>query len=170
MTGEGPQTTAIWTRDAEPSDEVRDEVRTQGGARRGTVRYDTSDLVLEQHGLTLELEDRGELRLWRLTLPRGEQVEAPAAPAGVPRRLAALLDTLLGDDDLRRVPTRSVSPEIHRLEEQLLAQRRSLVTHDAGTRLRSTPRTSTSSASPAAACARSCESRGSSSTPTGRPS
>jgi CHAD domain-containing protein len=120
---------------AEPTDEPSAEVRPHGGAPRGTVRYDTSDLVLERHGLTLELEDRGELRLWRLTLPRGEKVEVPAAPSGVPRRIAALLDTLLGGDDLRRVPTRSTSPEIRRLETQLLAQRRSLVAHDAGTRL-----------------------------------
>jgi CHAD domain-containing protein len=127
-------------RDAEqssavPADETPPEVRTYGGAPRGALRYDTSDLVLEQHGLVLELEDRGELRVWRLTLPRGEQVEAPAAPSGIPRRIAALLDTLLGGDDLRRVPARSESPEIRRLEAQLLAQRRSLVAHEAGTRL-----------------------------------
>jgi CHAD domain-containing protein len=120
---------------AVPSGEAPPEVRTHGGAPRGTVRYDTTDLVLERHGLLLELEDRGELRVWRLTLPRGEQVEAPAAPAGIPRRIAALLDTLLGGDDLRRVPTRSESPEIRKLEAQLLAQRRSLIAHDAGTRL-----------------------------------
>jgi CHAD domain-containing protein len=120
---------------AVPAGEAPPEVRTHGGAPRGTVRYDTTDLVLERHGLLLELEDRGELRVWRLTLPRGEQVEAPAAPAGIPRRIAALLDTLLGGDDLRRVPTRSESPEIRKLEAQLLAQRRSLIAHDAGTRL-----------------------------------
>ena len=121
--------------DAEPEQKLVEETRTQGGSPTGTVRYDTSDLVLERHGLTLELESRGELRLWRLTLPRGEKVELPAAPSGVPRRIAALLDTLLGDDELRRVPARSASPEIQRLEAQLLAQRRSLVAHDAGTRL-----------------------------------
>ena len=101
----------------------------------GSVRYDTSDLVLERHGLTLELENRDDLQVWRLTLPRGETVELPAGPSGVPRRIAALLDTLLGDDDLRRVPKRSSSPEIERLEAQLLAQRRSLIAHDAGARL-----------------------------------
>ena len=121
--------------DAEPEQKLVEETRTQGGSPTGTVRYDTSDLVLERHGLTLELESRGELRLWRLTLPRGEKIEMPAAPSGVPRRIAALLDTLLGDDELRRVPARSASPEIQRLEAQLLAQRRSLVAHDAGTRL-----------------------------------
>ncbi len=120
---------------AEPAEETSPHVRPHGGAPRGTVRYDTSDLVLEQHGLVLELEDRGELRVWRLTLPRGEQVEVPAAPSGIPRRIAALLDTLVGEDDLRRVPARSDSPEIRRLEAELLAQRRSLVAHDAGTRL-----------------------------------
>ena len=122
---------------AEPEQEVEVEAepRTAGGAPRGTVRYDTTDLALERHGVTLELESSGELRHWRLTLPRGEKVEMPAAPSGVPRRIAALLDTLLGDDELRRVPTRSTNPEIQHLEAQLLEQRRSLVAHDAGTRL-----------------------------------
>ena len=128
---EGPDETG----DAEPEQTLVEETRTQGGSPAGTVRYDTSDLVLERHGLTLELESRGELRIWRLTLPRGEKVELPAAPAGVPRRIAALLETLLGDDKLRRVPARSSSPEIQKLEAQLLQQRRSLVAHDAGTRL-----------------------------------
>ena len=120
---------------ATQSEETPPQARPHGGAPRGTLRYDTSDLVLEQYGLLLELEDRGELRVWRLTLPRGEQVEAPAGPSGIPRRIAVLLDTLLGGDDLRRVPARSESLEIRRLEAQLLAQRRSLVAHDAGTRL-----------------------------------
>ena len=126
---------ALIVGDAEPTDEVFQVPRSRGGATRGAVRYDTSDLVLERHGLTLELESRDDLQVWRLTLPRGEKVEMPAAPSGVPRRIAALLDTLLGDDHLRRVPTRSESAEIQRLEAELLEQRHSLIAHDAGARL-----------------------------------
>jgi hypothetical protein len=120
---------------SEPADDDLPEPTKHGGPPGGSVRYDTSDLVLERHGLTLELENRGGGQLWRLTLPRGEKVELPAGPSGVPRRIAALLETLVGDDNLRRVPRRSTSPEIERLEAQLLAQRRSLIAHDAGTRL-----------------------------------
>jgi CHAD domain-containing protein len=126
---------ALIVGDSEPADEEFEEPRSHGGAPGATVRYDTSDLVLERHGLTLELESRDDLQLWRLTLPRGETVELPAGPSGVPRRIAALLDTLVGDEHLRRVPKRSESPEIERLEAQLLVQRRSLIAHDAGARL-----------------------------------
>lgn len=126
---------ALIVGDSEPVDEETEELISHGGTPGGSVRYDTSDLVLERHGLTLELENRDDLQVWRLTLPRGETVELPAGPSGVPRRIAALLDTLLGDDDLRRVPKRSSSPEIEKLEAQLIAQRHSLIAHDAGARL-----------------------------------
>ena len=126
---------ALIVGDSEPTDDEHVEPTFHGGTPGGCVRYDTSDLVLEHHGLTLELENRGDLQLWRLTLPRGEKVELPAGPSGVPRRIASLLDTLLGDDHLRRVPKRSSSPEIERLEAQLVVQRRSLIAHDAGARL-----------------------------------
>jgi CHAD domain-containing protein len=126
---------ALIVGDSEPVDEETEDLASHGGTPGGSVRYDTSDLVLERHGLTLELENRDDLQVWRLTLPRGETVELPAGPSGVPRRIAGLLDTLLGDDDLRRVPKRSSSPEIERLEAQLIAQRHSLIAHDAGARL-----------------------------------
>jgi CHAD domain-containing protein len=111
--------------------------RSDGGGVDGVVRYDTRDLLLERHGLALDLETRAGRRTWRLTLARGEVVEA--AGETVPPRIDALLRTLVGDDDLRRVPVRSDSPEIGRLEERIAVQRHSLLAHDAGVRLAADP-------------------------------
>lgn len=98
-------------------------------------RYDTSDLLLERHGFTLELGAPDGGSTWRLTLPRGEVVEEAATSGGIPSRITALLDPLVGDGDLRRVPRRSPNAEIELLEARLSAERRSLLAHDAGTRL-----------------------------------
>jgi CHAD domain-containing protein len=53
----------------------------------------------------------------------------------VPDRITALLNPIVGDGDLRRIPRRSTNAEVARLEESLAAERRSLLSHDAGTRL-----------------------------------
>ena len=49
------------------------------------VLYDSRDLVLERHGLKLELAYRGTARTWRLTAAHGEVVEAAEDGPGVPR-------------------------------------------------------------------------------------
>jgi CHAD domain-containing protein len=100
-----------------------------------TVRYDTSDLLLERHGLTLELSDR----TWRVTAARGESVEALDEGQGVPRKLEALLRTVIRGGELVRVPVRSPDPQIRRLEQQVAKQHHSLVRHDVGTRIASDP-------------------------------
>jgi CHAD domain-containing protein len=106
---------------------------------RGTVRYDTPDLLLERHGHVLELQGDGYRRTWRLTLARGEVVEEHAEDDRVPGRIGALLQALADAGDLRRVPVRSDDPEVRRLEERIVAQRESLLTHDAGARLAQDP-------------------------------
>ena len=114
--------------------------RAAGGD--GTVtptRYDTRDLLLERHGLTLELVPDGGDHRWRLTLARGEIVEAIAPDGAVPERILALLRAVVGDRSLGRVPVRSERKDVRRLEAQIEKQRRSLVRHDAGARLAADP-------------------------------
>jgi CHAD domain-containing protein len=103
-----------------------------------TVRYDTRDLLLERHGLTLELRDRGSLRTWCLTAARGEHVEAEDGP-GIPRKLEALLRSVIHGGELAQVPIRSSDPQIRRLEDQVAKQHHSLLRHDVGTRIGSDP-------------------------------
>jgi CHAD domain-containing protein len=104
-----------------------------------TVRYDTRDLLLERHGLTLELKDRGSVRTWCLTAARGETVEAAEDGPGVPRKLEGLLRSVIRGDELVPVPTRSTDPQIRRLEDQVAKQQRSLLRYDVGTRIGSDP-------------------------------
>jgi CHAD domain-containing protein len=104
-----------------------------------TIRYDTRDLLLERHGLTLELNDRGSVRTWRLTAARGERVEAPAYGSDVPPKLEALLRTVIHGGDLVEIPIRSSEPEIRRLEDQVAKQHHSLLRYDVGTRIGSDP-------------------------------
>jgi CHAD domain-containing protein len=104
-----------------------------------TVRYDTRDLLLERHGLTLELRDRGSSRTWCLTAARGESVEAAEDGPGVPRKLEALLRSVIHGDELVQVPIRSSDPQIRRLEDQVTKQYHSLLRYDVGTRIGSDP-------------------------------
>jgi CHAD domain-containing protein len=104
-----------------------------------TVRYDTRDLLLERHGLTLELRDRGASRTWCLTASRGESVEAAEDGPGVPRKLEALLRSVIHGDELVQVPVRSSDPQIRRLEDQVAKQHHSLLRYDVGTRIGSDP-------------------------------
>jgi CHAD domain-containing protein len=112
---------------------------SDGEAPRATARYDTADLLLERHGLMLELESRGSRRLWRLALPRGEVVEAWSNGEPAPARIESLLRALADADELRRVPARSDDPQVKRLQKRVAEQRRSLLAHDAGVRLGSDP-------------------------------
>jgi CHAD domain-containing protein len=120
-------------------DEEPEAEGSGGDGPRATARYDTADRLLERHGLGLELESRGSRRFWRLTLPRGEVVEASSEGERVPGRIESLLRALAGADDLRRVPARSRDPQVRRLEKHVAEQRRALLAHDAGVRLASDP-------------------------------
>src|SRR5262249_1916247 len=55
-----------------------------GTSTPSTTAYDTRDLLLERHGLKLELLTHGRARTWRLTAARGEVVETTTAGAGGP--------------------------------------------------------------------------------------
>ena len=129
----GPSTKPV----ADNTASLRWEPPTARAADGGsaTVRYDTPELLLERHGLTLELSDR----TWRLTAARGESIEAPADGTGVPHKLEALLRTVIRGGELVQVPVRSTDPQIRRLEEQVAKQHHSLVRHDVGTRIASDP-------------------------------
>ena len=104
-----------------------------------TARYDTRELLLERHGLTLELKDRGSVRTWCLTAARGESVEAEEDGPGVPRKLEALLRSVIHGGELVQVPIRSSDPQIRRLEDQVAKQHHSLLRYDVGTRIGSDP-------------------------------
>jgi CHAD domain-containing protein len=117
-----------------------DRLRTDTPTGDGTaVRYDTRDLLLERHGVALELLDDGPQRVWRLTAARGESVEAVQDGPGVPPRLEALLGTVIRGGELLAVPTRSSDPQIGRIEEQVGKQLHSLLRYDVGTRIGSDP-------------------------------
>jgi CHAD domain-containing protein len=103
------------------------------------VLYDTRDLVLERHGLKLELAYRGTTRTWRLTAAHGEVVEAAEDGLGVPRTIQSFLRNVVLEGDLVEVPARSTDPEIRRLEDRLAEQHHSLVKHDVGVRIASEP-------------------------------
>jgi CHAD domain-containing protein len=100
--------------------------------------YDTVERDLEGLGLTLSRLPSEAGAVWRLTLPRGEWVEAwePGTEGlAVPRELAVLVGGVLAGKQL--VPAAPVSADrgAARLRELLAAQRRALLVHDAGTRL-----------------------------------
>lgn len=103
------------------------------------VLYDTRDVVLERHGLKLELTDVGAVRTWRLTAARGEVVEAAEDGPGVPRRIESLLRNVVLEGELVEVPARSPNPEIRRVEDRVAEQHHSLVKHDVGVRIASDP-------------------------------
>ena len=119
------------------ADGPRESADDRGGEALLTMRYDTPDLLLERCGLTLELDSRGTQLRWRLTLARGETVEAPAGEDGVPDQIASLLSTLADPGEVRRVPVRSLDPQILLLEDRIRVERGSLLKHDPGTRLAS---------------------------------
>jgi len=103
------------------------------------VVYDTRDLVLERHGLKLELTHAGALRTWRLTAARGEVVEATEDGPGVPQGIETLLRNVVLEGELVEVPVRSRNPEIRRVEDRVAEQHHSLVKHDVGVRIASDP-------------------------------
>jgi CHAD domain-containing protein len=103
------------------------------------ILYDSRELILERHGLKLELVSRGASRAWRLTAAHGEVVEAAEDGDGVPARIESLLRNVVLGSQLVQVPARSTDPEIRRLEDQLADQHHALVRHDVGVRIATEP-------------------------------
>src|SRR3954471_165474 len=101
------------------TDLERPEVGSGGGDTTTTASYDTSDLLLEQHGVELELTTRGSDRSWRLTAARGEQIVVPDDGSVVPQQIQSLLRTVAQGRELVAVPARSSDPEIRRLEDHV---------------------------------------------------
>jgi CHAD domain-containing protein len=115
------------------------EIGSGGDDKATTARYDTGDLLLERHGLELELTMRGSDRSWRLTAARGERIVVPDDGSVVPPQIESLLRTVSHGRELVPVPVRSSDPEIRRLEDQVARQRDSLLRHDVGARIASDP-------------------------------
>ena len=104
-----------------------------------TTTYDTRDLLLERHGLKLELVSRGRERTWRLTAARGEVVETTTAEPGVPPEIESLLTNVAVGSELLQVPVRSTDPDVRRLERHIAEQHHALVKYDVGVRIASDP-------------------------------
>jgi CHAD domain-containing protein len=104
--------------------------------------YDTVDRDLERLGMTISRLPSEAGVVWRLTLPRGEQVEAwEPGNAGLspPGEIMRLIGGVVDSKEL--VPSAPVSadPGAARLRELLEAQRRVLLLHDPGVRLGTSP-------------------------------
>ena len=109
------------------------------GAPASSTAYDTPDLLLERHGLKLELVSGAGGRTWRLTAARGEVVETTTSGPGVPPEIESLLTNVVLGSELVQVPVRSADPDVRRLEDQLGQQRHALVRYDVGVRIASDP-------------------------------
>ena len=104
--------------------------------------YDTVDRDLEQLGIRITRVPLEAGVVWRLHLPRGEQVEAwepgndGLAP---PAEIARLIDTAVAGKPLVPGPPLPTEPGAVRLREMIETQRRELLRHDPGTRLGGDP-------------------------------
>jgi len=100
--------------------------------------YDTIDRDLERLGLTLSRLPSEAGAVWRLSLPRGERVEA-WEPGNdglvVPPEIGELVGGVLDGKQLVPSPPVSTDPGAARLRELLVDQRRALLVHDPGVRL-----------------------------------
>jgi CHAD domain-containing protein len=108
-------------------------------ATASTTTYDTRDLLLERHGLKLELVSDGPARTWRLTAARGEVVETTTDGPGVPPEIESLLTNVADGWQLVQVPARSADPDVRRLENRIGEQHHALVKYDVGARIASDP-------------------------------
>jgi CHAD domain-containing protein len=100
--------------------------------------YDTIDRDLEQLGMTISRLPLEAGVVWRLRLPRGEVVEEwEPGNAGLtlPGEIARLVARVVAGKPLIPGPPLSHEPGALRLREMLEEQRRTLVTHDPGSRL-----------------------------------
>jgi CHAD domain-containing protein len=104
--------------------------------------YDTIDRDLERLGMTLSRLPSEAGVEWRLTLPRGERVEAwePGTNGlSPPEEITRLIGRVTAGKKLVPGPPLSSEPGALRLREMLEAQRVALLTHDPGVRLGSDP-------------------------------
>src|SRR5262245_30698471 len=104
--------------------------------------YDTIDRDLERLGMTLSRLPSEAGVEWRLTLPRGERVEAwePGTNGlSPPEEIMRLIGRVTAGKKLVPGPPLSSEPGALRLREMLEVQRVSLLTHDPGVRLGSDP-------------------------------
>jgi len=100
--------------------------------------YDTVDRDLERLGMTVSRLPVEAGAVWRLCLPRGEQVEAWEPGNGglaPPAEIARLLEGVVAGKPLVPAPPSSSDPGAMRLREMIETQRRALLTHDPGARL-----------------------------------
>jgi len=106
------------------------------------VAFDTTDLRLRSHGISLSRQQAAErgggvVSRWRLVLPRGEPIEADGDAEGAvpPDEIAALLSAIVGQAPFVVSPWQIGDRDVVRLQEHLSEQRRALLRHDPGTRL-----------------------------------
>jgi CHAD domain-containing protein len=100
--------------------------------------YDTAERDLERIGLTLSRLPSEAGVQWRLSLPRGECVEAwEPGTTGLspPPEIMHLIGSVLAGKELVPGPQMSTDPGAVRLREMLELQGLALLTHDPGTRL-----------------------------------
>ena len=104
--------------------------------------YDTVDRDFEQVGITLSRLPAEVGAVWRLSLPRGERIEAwepgnnGLAP---PAAIARLLEQVAAGKRLVPSPPLSTDPGTIRLREMIATQRQALLAHDPGARLGEDP-------------------------------
>jgi len=104
--------------------------------------YDTVERDLEQLGMTLSRLPSEAGVAWRLTLPRGERVEAwePGTNGlSPPDEIVRLIGGVTAGKPLVPGPPASNEPGAARLREMLEQQRIALLTHDPGVRLGDDP-------------------------------
>jgi CHAD domain-containing protein len=100
--------------------------------------YDTADRDFERLGITLARLPAEAGVVWRLSLPRGEAVEAWEPGNGglePPKVIADLIAHVAAGKELVPSPPVSDDPGATRLRAMLDAQRRAMLAHDPGTRL-----------------------------------
>jgi CHAD domain-containing protein len=108
----------------------------------GEAGYDTLDGDLRKLGIALTRCPLEAGIVWRLALPRGEQVEAwEPGTAGLapPAEVLALIGAVVAGKELVPLPPPTRDPGAGRLREMLEQQRRALRAHDPGTRLGADP-------------------------------
>ena len=104
--------------------------------------YDTVDRDLERLGMTVSRLPAEAGVVWRLRLPRGEEVEAWEPGNGglaPPAEIARLIDGVVAGKQLEPAPPLSEDPGAVRLREMIETQRQMLLAHDPGTRLGNDP-------------------------------
>ena len=104
--------------------------------------YDTVDRDLERLGMRVSRLPVEAGVVWRLSLPRGEEVEAWEPGNGglaPPDEIARLIESVAAGKQLVPAPPLSDDPGAKRLREMIEAQRRELLAHDPGVRLGDDP-------------------------------